>query len=94
MKRFEVYRNIRKRATIMGLSLNLFAIMMMAVIGSLLVIIFSFGLSVLLSTIVFNILLFFSLSYFNNNPELLQLKKIFPHTISTKRQSHLYYENH
>ena len=68
--------------------------MMMAVIGSLLVIIFSFGLSVLLSTIVFNILLFFSLSYFNNNPELLQLKKIFPHTISTKRQSHLYYENH
>lgn len=94
MKRYEVYRNIRKRATIMGLSLNLFAIMMMAVIGSLLVIIFSFGLSVLLSTIVSNILLFFSLSYFNNNPDLFQLKNIFPKTISNKRQSCLYYEDH
>ncbi len=94
MKRFEVHRNIRKRATIMGLSLNLFAIMMMVVIGSLLVIIFSFSLSVLLSTIVFNILLFFSLSYFNNNLDLFHLKNIFPKTISNKRQSYLYYEDH
>jgi hypothetical protein len=94
MKRFEVHRNIRKSATIMGLSLNLFAIMMMAVIGSLLVIIFSFSFSVVLSTIAFNVLLFFALSYFNNNTELFHLKNIFPKTISNKRQSCLYYEDH
>ena len=92
MKKFEVYKNIRKRAVIMGLPISLFALMMTAVIGSLLFIIFSFSFTIIISVFVFNATLYVALTHITKNPTLLQIQKVFPQTISNKKQSHLYYE--
>lgn len=92
MKRYEVYKNIRKRAVIMGLPISLFALMMVAVIGSLLFIIFSFSLVVIISAVVFNGILYVALTHFSRNTTLLHFKKVFPQAISNKKQSHLSYE--
>nr|WP_299159144.1 hypothetical protein [uncultured Tenacibaculum sp.] len=92
MKRFEVYKNIRKRAVIMGLPISLFALMMTAVIGSLLFIIFSFSFTVIISVFVFNAALYVALTHITKNPTLLQFQKIFPQTISNKKHSRLHYE--
>ncbi len=92
MKKFEVYKNIRKRAVIMGLPISLFALMMVSVIGSLLIIIFSFSFSVIIAIGVFNSLLYVGLTQFIRIPGLLQLKKVFPKSISNKKVSQLYYE--
>lgn len=92
MKRFEVYKNIRKRAVIMGLPISLFALMMTSVIGSLLLIIFSFSFSVIISVFVFNAVLYVALTHITKNPALLHFKKVFPQTISNKKQSRLLYE--
>ena len=43
MKRYDVYRNMRKRAVIFGLPISLFALMMVSILASLLIIIFSFS---------------------------------------------------
>ena len=92
MKRFEVYKNIRKRAVIMGLPISLFALMMTSVIGSLLLIIFSFSFSVIITVFVFNAGLYIVLTRISKNPALLYFKKVFPQTISNKNQSQLFYE--
>jgi type IV secretory pathway VirB3-like protein len=92
MKQFEVYKNIRKRAVIMGLPISLFALMMISVIGSLLVIIFSFSFAVIVSVLALNAVLYIALTHITKNPALLHIKKVFPHTISNKKQSHLCYE--
>jgi len=92
MKRFEVYKNIRKRAVIMGLPISLFALMMTAVIGSLLFIIFSFSFTIIFSVFVFNATLYISLTHITRNPALLQIQKVFPKTISNKKVSNLCYE--
>ncbi|MFL1013329.1 hypothetical protein [Flavisericum labens] len=94
MKKYEVYKNIRKRAVIMGLPISLFALMMVAVIGSLLFIIFSFSLVVIISAVVFNGTLYVALTHLSRNTTLLHFKKVFPQTISNKKQSHLFYENY
>ena len=92
MKKFEVYKNIRKRAVIMGLPISLFALMMTAVIGSLLFIIFSFSFTVIVSVFVFNAILYIALTHITKNSALLHFKKVFPQTISNKKESSLYYE--
>lgn len=92
MKRFEIYKNIRKRAVIMGLPISLFALMMTAVIGSLLFIIFSFSLSVIIGVFVFNGGLYIALTHISKNPSLWHFKKVFPDTISNKKRTLLYYE--
>lgn len=92
MKKFEIYKNIRKRAVIMGLPISLFALMMTAVIGSLLFVIFSFSFLVIIGVFVFNASLYIVLTSITRNPALLQFKKVFPKSISNKRQSPLYYE--
>jgi type IV secretory pathway VirB3-like protein len=94
MKTFKIYKNIRKRAMIMGLPISLFALMMTVVIGSLLFIIFSFGFSVIIVVFLFNGALYIALSHLTKNPSVLHLRKVFPQTISNKKQSHLYYEDH
>jgi hypothetical protein len=38
--------------------------------------------------------LYISLTHFTKNPSLLHFKKVFPQTISNKKQNHLYYEGH
>ena len=76
---------------IMGLPISLFALMMVSVIGSLLIIIFSFSLGVIVALLLFNALLFGALAQWVKNPQLLSVQKIFPHTISNKKLSPLSY---
>ncbi|MFD2101426.1 hypothetical protein [Flagellimonas iocasae] len=87
MKKYEVYRNIRKRAMIMGLPISLFALLMVSVIGSMLVIIFSFSLGVIVALLLFNALLFGALAQWAKNPHLLFVPKVFPNMISNKKLS-------
>jgi len=75
----------------MGLPISLFALMMASVIGSLLVIIFSFSFGVIVALLLFNALLFGALAQWAKNPQLLSVQKIFPHTISNKKLSPLSY---
>ncbi|WP_148868990.1 hypothetical protein [Tenacibaculum adriaticum] len=93
MKRYEVYKNIRKRAMIMGLPISLFALQMTSVIGSLLFIIFSFSFTVIISVFLFNATLFVGLTQFARNPGLLNFKKVFPKTVSIKKDSLFFYED-
>ena len=92
MKRFGVYKNIRKRAVILGLPISLFALMMTSVIGSLLFIIFSFSFSIIIMVLVINAALYFVLANLIRNPALLHFQKVFPSTISNKKESQLNYE--
>ncbi|MCF6347000.1 MAG: hypothetical protein L3J20_01710 [Flavobacteriaceae bacterium] len=85
MKKFEVYKNIRKRAMIWGLPILLFAMMMISIIGSLLVIIFSFSFLVIISVFIGNTVLYISLTQITKNPSLLHIQKVFPQTISNKK---------
>jgi len=92
MKEYKIHRNIRKQALLFGLPLSFFALQLVSVIASLLVIIFSFGLGILVGTLLWNIGLFLVLSQFNNFPERFQLQKVFPKFISNKQSSQLHYE--
>jgi len=91
MKRYEIYKNIRKRAIIFGLPVSLFALMMIAVIASLLVIIFSFSFGIIIGVLVFNATLYVALTRFAHNPQLLQFSKVFPKIISNKKSTALHY---
>lgn len=92
MKRFEVYKNIRKKALIFGLPVSLFAIMMVSILASLLVIIFSFSLKLIISTIVINSSLYFALIRITVNPNLFHFGKKFPDLISNRKHSGIRYE--
>ncbi len=92
MRKYEVYKNIRKRAVIMGLPISLFALMMTAIIGSLLLIIFSFSFTVIISVFVINAVLYIALTHITKHPEILDIQKVFPQTISNKKESYLNYE--
>ncbi len=92
MKKFEVYKNIRKRAVIFGLPISLFALMMISILASLLVIIFSFSFGIVVGVLVLNSTLFIALTRMANNPQLFQTAKAFPKIISNKRNSDFDYE--
>ena len=87
MKRFEVYKNIRKQAVIFGLPISLFAVMMVCIVASLLVIIFSFSFTMIIGILVFNSALYVALTRITSNPQLFQMTKAFPKIISNKRNS-------
>ncbi|MEE1962038.1 hypothetical protein V1387_05020 [Allomuricauda taeanensis] len=91
MKKYEVYRNIRKRAMIMGLPISHFALMMVSVISSLLVIIFSFSFGVIVVLLVTNTFLYGVLVRWAKTPQLLSVQKVFPRIISNKKLSPLSY---
>lgn len=91
MKQFGTYRNIRKQALIFGLSISLFAVMMLSIISSLLVVIFSFHLILILVLIIANALLYVFLLQIMNRPQLFQKRGSFPHLISNKQISGLDY---
>ncbi|TLP72844.1 hypothetical protein [Maribacter sp. ACAM166] len=91
MKKFEVYKNIRKRAVIFGLPISLFALMMVSIIASLLVIIFSLSFGVIVGIFIFNAALYVALTHVTNNPQLFQMANAFPKIISNKRNSGLDY---
>ncbi|QLG44721.1 hypothetical protein [Costertonia aggregata] len=92
MKKFEVYRNMRKRAVIFGLPLSLFALMMVAILVSLLVVIFSFSFGIIVGLMVFDASLYIALTRIANNPQLFQMGNPFPKIISNKRNSGFEYE--
>jgi hypothetical protein len=92
MKKFEPYKNIRKKAVIFGLPLSLFALMMMSILGSLMIIIFSFSFIMIIGVMVFNAALYIALIRISNNPQLFQVTKVFPKIISNKRNTGLHYE--
>lgn len=91
MKRFEVYRNIRKQAMIFGLSISFFALQMICVVGSLMIIIFSFSLGMIMGVLVFNTALYIALIKVTNNPRPFTLWRVFPKIISNKKSSLLSY---
>lgn len=92
MKKFEIYKNIRKRAVIFGLPISLFALMMVSIIASLLIIIFSFSFMLIIGILVFNATLYVALSKLTHNPQLFQMAKAFPRIISNKKTSGFDYE--
>nr|WP_252737097.1 hypothetical protein [Zobellia galactanivorans] len=93
MKKFEVYKNIRKRALIFGLPISLFALQMIAILASLMVIIFSFGLSIIAVVSVLNIGLYILLLRLAQGTRLTLQLNPFPKTISNKKSPVLYYED-
>ncbi len=93
MKTYQVYRNIRKRALIYGLPISLFALQMLGVIGSLLVVIFSFSLFLVVSAVAFNLSLYSVLLKLAHRPQLLNVAKVFPSAISNKKTTDLGYED-
>ena len=93
MKRYEVYKNIRQQALIYGLPISLFALMMLCVIGSLLVIIFSFSLWIIIGATVLNSALYVIFTRLTQNPHLLHFQKVFPEMLSSKKSSGLSYED-
>jgi len=92
MKKFEVYKNIRKRAMIMGLVISHFAIMMTGVISSLLFVIFSFSFLGIIVVFVINAALYVALTHLSRKTVDLSFQKVFPIGISNKNQSSLCYE--
>lgn len=85
MKKYEIYRNIRKQAMIMGLPISLFALMMVSVICSLLIIIFSFNFVVIVVLLLSNALLYGALVQWVKKPFLMLPTKVFPKTLSNKK---------
>ena len=92
MKKYEVYKNIRKRAVIFGLPISLFALMMVSILVSLLIIIFSFSFVMIIGILIFNAALYVALTRITNDPQLFQMAKAFPQIISNKRNSGFDYE--
>lgn len=92
MKKFEVYKNIRKRAMIFGLPVSLFALLMVSIIASLLVIIFSFGLGVIVGVLILNGGLYIILIRLAKRPQLFQISNSFPKSITNKKSTLLDYE--
>lgn len=86
MKSFHTYRNIRKKALIYGLPVHLFALMMISVIGSLLVIIFSFGVASISLGVLLNLALYWLLLKLSSRPQLLRFGSVFPQMISNKKK--------
>ena len=78
----------------MGLPISLFALIMISVIGSLLVIIFSFRIIIILSLLLFNIALYGALLHLAHHAKPTSLKKVFPKTISNKKIGMSSYNTH
>ena len=92
MKRFEVYKNIRKRAVIFGFPISLFALKIVSILASLLIVIFSFSFVMIIGILVFNAALYVALTRISHNPQIFQTANAFPKIISNKRNSGFNYE--
>ena len=91
MKMYKIYRDIRKRAEIFGLSVPLFALQMLGMVGSLLGIIFSFSFTIVFVALVFNGALYMLLLKVNANPDVLPYGRVYPKVISNKKTNLLRY---
>ncbi len=92
MKSYKPYTNIRRRALIFGLPLPFFALQMSSLIGSLLVVIFSFGVGVIMVLLFLNTALFAVLSKLTHRPGLFRKGGAFPERISNKKITPVHYE--
>ncbi len=92
MKQFKVYKDIRMQAMIMGLPLVLFALLMTSIIIALIVIIFCFSLSVIVSVVFFNLGLYIFLIQVLNKKMSFSLNRVFPDQISIKHINEITYE--
>lgn len=92
MKSFKVYRNIRQRALIFGLPISFFALQVAGVIGSLLIVIFSFSLSMILAAIGINLAMYVILLKLTHQPGLFVITKVFPKELSNKKDTSISYE--
>ena len=77
----------------MGFPYPLFALQMLGVIGSLLVVIFSFSLFLVVGAVAFNLSLYSVLLRLAHRPQLLNVAKVFPSAISNKKTTDLGYED-
>ncbi|MEO0527493.1 MAG: hypothetical protein AAFZ89_09715 [Bacteroidota bacterium] len=91
MKRYEVYKNIRKGAMIWGLPISLFAMMMLVILGSLLIIIFSFSLWVNIGAFLLNGTFYIVLTKIARKAITINIVKVFPKIISNKKENIQYY---
>ena len=91
MKRYEVYKNIRKGAMVWGLPISLFAMMMLSILTSLLVIIFSFSLAVIMGAMFWNATLYVVLTKIARKSVSLQFNTVFPKIISNKKENLTHY---
>lgn len=87
MRSYKVYRNIRKGALIWGLPLSFFALLMVSVVASLLIIIFSFGPIIVFGVFVWNGCLFIGLTKMKGNTRFFNLRKVLPKSISNKKDN-------
>lgn len=92
MRRYQVYKNIRKRALIFGLPLPYFAILMIIVIASLLIIIFSFSILMVIGAALFDVSLYIALARLVASPNLFHFSGVFPASISNKQINTFNYE--
>ena len=69
----------------------MFALQMIGVIGSLLVVIFSFSLSLVLGAVFVNGILYILLLKLTIRPDLLHFSKVFPKAISNKKTTPISY---
>ena len=83
---------MRKKAIIFGLPLSLFALMMVSIIASLLVVIFSFSFGIISGVFLFNSVLYIALIRSVNNPQIFHVAKVFPDILSNKKNSGFDYE--
>lgn len=91
MRRYEVYKNIRKGAMIWGLPISLFAMMMLAILVSLLIIIFSFSFLVIIGAILLNGTLYIVLTKIASKAIALNITRVFPKIISNKKENLTHY---
>ncbi|WP_108423245.1 hypothetical protein [Flagellimonas amoyensis] len=85
MKKYYVYRTIRSRALIFGLTVPLFALQMLAIIGSLIAAIFSFNWILFLVSTLANGALYIILIKLAQGAQSLKIGKVFPKMISNKK---------
>lgn len=83
MKRYTIYRSIREQALIFGLPVSGLAIQMISIIGGLLLIIFSFSLSVILLAVGFNVGLYVFLLRSKEFPRVYSIQRL---TIVSNKQ--------
>jgi len=91
MRKYEVYKNIRKGAMIWGLPISLFAMMMLSILASLLVIIFSFSLVIIIIAMLWNTTLYIVLTKIARKVISLNFKTVFPKIISNKKDNLAHY---
>lgn len=84
MKQFTTYTAIRQRAQLLGLPLLFFAVQLIAVIVSLLLMIFSFGVGLILGLLVLNVSLYVGLLQYQQGKLHFSLGTVFPRELSNQ----------